>query len=163
MISRNFFEIAEKVVLSEENDYNLVTVKPGYGPSKGGFINNAIIIGCVIITKPSAILFDIRKVISGFTKLVNDRLSIKRPLTFTDDEPVTWWNHPDEKNPSQYNGFGTNIFGYGFDERFLKHVVYYATNTFHVSGVPALMQQNKEWMLNRKQHSNKKFYKFVMK
>merc|ERR1712238_515506 len=145
--------MGEKVAISNANDYNLVTRKPGYGPSQGGFINNAIIGGGMIITKPSAISFDIGNVIEGFTKIVNDRLSIKRPLTFTDDEPVTWWNYPIEKNPTRYNGFGTNIFGYGFDERFLKHVVYYATNTFHLTGLPALVKRNEEWMLNRRQYS----------
>jgi hypothetical protein len=132
MIKRDSFERAEKIVLSADNDFNLVTRNIGI-PNTRGFFQFPLILAGFVITKPSALLFDIKKVISGFTRLVQDRLSIKTPLTFSDNEPTTFWN-VGIPIKTQANGWGANIFAYGFDERFLKHVVYYTTNVSRIIG-----------------------------
>ena len=132
MIKHDSFERAEKIVLSADNDFNLVTHAIGV-PNTSGFLQFAVILASFVITKPSTLRFDIRKVIAGFTRLVQDRLSIKTPLTFSDNEPPTFWN-VGIPGKTHANGWGANMFAYGFDERFLKHIVYYTTNVSHITG-----------------------------
>jgi len=133
MFHRLYYEEAERVLLSSSNGsngYNLVTVPFGYGRSKG-FINAAVILGSVVISKP-IVSFDLKDVAIGFIRLVQHRLSVQSPLTFSDDEPITWWNVGTGPSPTMIHGWGTSIFGYCFDERFLKHVLYNSQNVVHL-------------------------------
>jgi hypothetical protein len=107
MIKRDSFEMAEKIVLSADNDFNLVTRNIGV-PNTSGFFQFPLILAGFVITKPSALPFDIKKVISGFTRLVQDRLSIKTPLTFSDNEPTTFWN-VEIPTKTHANGWGANF------------------------------------------------------
>ena len=69
MIKHDSFERAEKIVLSADNDFNLVTHTIGV-PNTSGFLQYAVILASFVITKPSALRFDIKKVISGLRAAV---------------------------------------------------------------------------------------------
>jgi hypothetical protein len=103
--------MAAKKVLSADNDFNLVTRIISIANTTNatvGCFNFPVILGGFVITKPSALPFDIKKVISGFTRLVQDRLSIKTPLTFSDNEPTTFWN-VEIPTKTHANGWGANF------------------------------------------------------
>ena len=167
MFHRLYYEKAERVLLSSSNNsngYNLVTFPFTFGGFRGGILNTPLILGGRLISKP-IVSFDLKDVAIGFIRLVQHRLSVRSPLTFSDDEPITWWNvglgtgyfHYKTKhnstvfpplqtatsidtynvynrfNPSPHiHGWGTGILGYGFDERFLKHVLYNSQNVMHL-------------------------------
>ncbi|OEU12978.1 hypothetical protein FRACYDRAFT_243314 [Fragilariopsis cylindrus CCMP1102] len=69
MIKHDSFERAEKIVLSADNDFNLVTHAIGV-PNTSGFLQFAVILASFVITKPSTLRFDIKK----------------------NNEPPTFWN-----------------------------------------------------------------------
>ena len=84
--------------------------------------NFATIIGSHIMVTPDRFTYDIRDVIKGFISLCKQREKSNRPWCFDDTDPITVWNHP---IGSHIYGWGRNVTGYGFDELFLKHVLYH--------------------------------------
>jgi hypothetical protein len=58
----------------------------------------------------------------GFISLCKEREKSKNPYCFDDNDPITYWNHPIGRHSF---GWGRTITKYGFDEFFLKHVIYH--------------------------------------
>lgn len=58
----------------------------------------------------------------GFIGLCKKRELSVNPYCFEDDDPITFWNQPVSDHTF---GWGRIITKYGFDELFLKHVIYY--------------------------------------
>ena len=84
--------------------------------------NFATIIGSHVMVKPNKFDYDIVDVMKGFISLCAKREKSINPYCFDDNEPITLWNYPIEKHEF---GWGRKITVYGFDELFLKHVVYH--------------------------------------
>ena len=86
--------------------------------------NFATIIASHIIVQPNKFNYDIVDVMKGFISLCAKREKSINPYCFDDDDPVTLtlWNYPVEGHEF---GWGRKTTVYGFDEFFLKHVVYY--------------------------------------
>ena len=84
--------------------------------------NYATIIASFVMSRPERFDFEISKAMKGF--MANRRKQ---------NEKTRPWAYADHEQPSVYNqaigshslGWGSHWFGYCFDERFLKHVVYY--------------------------------------
>ena len=126
-VSREFVDAAEKGINNNEFDLQAITPIDVFIDASKSCLNCATILASAIVNKPSALEFNMGRVMSGFIRLVQDRLVIRSPLTFTDDEPITWWNKDCEFGVRDtMNGWGSHPFTYCFDERFLKHVIYYA-------------------------------------
>jgi hypothetical protein len=85
-------------------------------------LNFATILGSHIVSNPSKFNYDIKNVIKGFIKLCYIRISSSNPYGFDDNDPITYWNNPVE---CHIYGWGKIPTMYGFDEFFLKHVMYY--------------------------------------
>lgn len=143
LLHRNFFDKAHEGI--ERNEFDLGTIVP-HDVSIGRddedhCMNFQTIMAGILVAKTSRFSFDMSRVLSGFIRLVEDRIHVKSPLTFTDDEPITLWNAPCIAGQRTHaNGWGTNPYGYGFDERFLKHVLYYAVGADRVKFI--LEEQN---------------------
>jgi len=75
---------------------------------------------------PSLFTFDIVAVMKGFLELVDKRTRSKNPFCFDDEDPITVWNQPIGEHKF---GWGRLQTKYGFDEFFLKHVIYYEVYT----------------------------------
>ena len=126
-VSREFVDAAEEGFGKNEIDLLTYTINDVFIDASKSCLNFAVIPANAIAVKPSALEFNMGRVMSGFIRLVQDRLVIRSPLTFTDDEPITWWNKDCEFGVRDtMNGWGSHPFTYCFDERFLKHVIYYA-------------------------------------
>jgi hypothetical protein len=113
--------------LDEKNyNYKLCTLKPidtlicnnPYTPA----YNFATIIGSHIMVKPHKFNYNILHVIKGFINICKNRENSNRPCCFDDSDPITLWNQPIGNHKF---GWGRIITKYGFDEFFLKHVIYY--------------------------------------
>lgn len=87
-------------------------------------INFATIIGSHIKVIPSKNNFNIVDVMKGFIELCYLRLKSPRPYGFDDDDQITYWNQPVGTEKQKY-GWGKIPTVYGFDELFLKHVIYH--------------------------------------
>lgn len=85
-------------------------------------INFTTIIGSHIVCKPSKFNYDIKNIIKGFIKLCYIRINSSNPYGFDDNDPIIYWNQPVR---NQKYGWGKIPTMYGFDEFFLKHVIYY--------------------------------------
>lgn len=109
----------------KDNKYMLYTLKP-----KDNLINNnylkcynfPTIIGSYIRINPQKFNINIKNVIKGFISLCKKREKSINPYCFNNRDPITHWNHPIDGH--KY-GWGRLIYKYGFDELFLKHVIYY--------------------------------------
>lgn len=80
------------------------------------------IIGSHIMVNPSKFNYNIIDAIKGFISLCKNREKSIKPCCFDDSDPITLWNQP--VNSHKF-GWGRIITKYGFDEFFLKHVIYY--------------------------------------
>ena len=96
---------------------NIISKNP-YSPCR----NFATIIGSHIKINPSAFHFNLIDVMVGFIVLCKKREKSRNPYCFKDNDQVTCWNHP---IGDKLHGWGRCITAYGFDELFLKHVIYY--------------------------------------
>jgi hypothetical protein len=115
-----------KIWNNKNYNYKLCTLKPKdkiisnnpYTPA----YNFATIIGSHIMVNPNKFNYNIVDVIKGFITLCKNRENSKNPYCFNDNDKITFWNQPvfDHKL-----GWGRIITKYGFDEFFLKHVIYY--------------------------------------
>jgi hypothetical protein len=74
------------------------------------------------IVKPHRFSYNIVDVMKGFISLCKAREKSRNPYCFFDNDPITLWNQP--VGYHKY-GWGRLITVYGFDEFFLKHVVYH--------------------------------------
>jgi hypothetical protein len=110
----------------KNSNYKLCTLKP-----RDGVINNhpyvpaynfATIIGSHIMVNPRKFNYDIIDVIKGFISLCKIREKSNNPYCFHDNDTITYWNQP--LGNHKY-GWGRLTTVYGFDEFFLKHVIYH--------------------------------------
>lgn len=100
-------------------------------------ISYSTILGGRIKANPSKFDWDIADVMLGFITVCVERNFSHCPIRFDDSDPITYWNQP----VVEWEGsvMGGSPFGwgrletvYGFDELFLKHVLYYdAYPDFH--------------------------------
>ena len=106
--------------------HKLITLKPGdvlicnnpYIPA----YNFATIIGSHILVNPIKFDYNIIDIMKGFISICKQREKSINPYCFDDDGIITLWNQPTCENSF---GWGRRITVYGFDEFFLKHVIYY--------------------------------------
>ena len=114
----------------DENEHNynykLCTLKPGdtlicktpYIPA----YNLTTIMGGHNMVKPYKFNYNIVDVMKGFISICKNREKSNNPCCFDDGDPITLWNQP---VGGHIYGWGRIITKYGFDEFFLKHVIYY--------------------------------------
>ena len=84
--------------------------------------NFTTIIGSHIMAKPRKFNYNIVDVMKGFINLCKEREDSDYSCCFYDHDPITLWNHP--VGDHKY-GWGRLTTVYGFDELFMKHVIYY--------------------------------------
>lgn len=110
----------------ERYDNKLCTLKPGDGlisnnPYSPAY-NFATVIGSHVKVTPYKYNYNIVDVMKGFISLCKNREKSNNPYGFDDNDKITLWNQP--IGDSIY-GWGRIITSYGFDELFLKHVIYH--------------------------------------
>jgi hypothetical protein len=117
-------------VNSWDNKYNrgykLCTLKPADGliaplPYATTYNFATIMAGHTMID-PNKFNYNIIDVMKGFISLCKKRETSNNPYCFDDADAITFWNQPLHANNF---GWGRKITEYGFDEFFLKHVIYY--------------------------------------
>ena len=84
--------------------------------------NFTTIIGSHIMCNPNKFNYNIVDVMKGFISLCKKRENSVNPCCFDDNDQITVWNQP---VGDHIYGWGRIITKYGFDEFFLKHVIYY--------------------------------------
>jgi hypothetical protein len=75
-----------------------------------------------MLVNPMNFDYNIVDVMKGFISICKKREKSKNPYCFDDNDIITLWNPPTCENSL---GWGRIITKYGFDEFFLKHVIYY--------------------------------------
>jgi hypothetical protein len=118
-------ETWEWVFKTQESSHKLTTLLPAdiliskdpYSPA----YNFPTIMAGHAIYHPKKFNYNMVDVMKGFLSLCKKREKSKNPYGFNDD-PITFWNQPIVGHEL---GWGRNRVKYGFDEFFLKHVVYY--------------------------------------
>jgi len=113
---KNFYPYSHKVCTQKPCDS--VICKTPYIPA----YNFATIIGSHIMSAPSKFDYSMVDVMKGFISLCKQRETSNRPWCFDDTDPITVWNHP---VGNHIYGWGRIVTSYGFDELFLKHVLYH--------------------------------------
>jgi hypothetical protein len=108
--------LEQKISTLRAND--VIICENPYSPA----INFTSIIGSHIRAKPAKFDFNIVDVIKGFIALCKDREKSNNPYCFHDNDPITYWNYPIGNHRF---GWGRLVLTYGFDEFFLKHVIYH--------------------------------------
>jgi len=112
-------------IYDEKNyDYKLVTLIPSdvlINQHQQAY-NFTTIMGGHIMVKPYKFSYNIVDVIKGFLSICKKRETSNNPYCFDDNDKITFWNQP---VLSHKFGWGRTITKYGFDEFFLKHVIYY--------------------------------------
>jgi hypothetical protein len=111
---------------NSDYDNKVCTLKAGdgiisnnpYVPS----LNFTTIISSHIKCCPSKFNYNIINVMKGFISLCKKREKSNHPWGFDDDDAITYWNHP---VGNHIYGWGRITTMYGFDEFFLKHVIYH--------------------------------------
>lgn len=103
----------------------LITLKPGdaWIDKCHTCINFSTIMAGHIVSRPSKFNYDMKNVIKGFIKLCYIRINSSNPYGFNENDTINYWNQP--IGTTHKYGWGTCPTGYGFDELFLKHVIYY--------------------------------------
>ncbi len=112
----HFYPYSHKICTVNQTDV-LICNRP-YTPA----YNFATIIGSHIMSNPSKFKYEAVDAIKGFISLCKKREKSRRPWCFDDTDEITLWNNPVGIN---IYGWGRITTGYGFDELFLKHVIYY--------------------------------------
>jgi len=113
---KGFYTYSHKVCTLKPCDS--VICKTPYTPA----YNFATIIGSHVMAHPAKFTYNITDVIKGFIALCKKREKSIRPWCFDDTDPITVWNYP---VGNHIYGWGRLHTAYGFDELFLKHVVYH--------------------------------------
>jgi hypothetical protein len=85
-------------------------------------INNAIIIGSMQIIRPKLFDVDISSLMTAFIRYRMAILKTENPNFYSENDKTTICNQPIGKH---IYGWGNHRYMYGFDERFLKHVIFY--------------------------------------
>lgn len=85
-------------------------------------INNAVIIGSMQIIRPKLFNLDISSLMAAFIRYRMDISRTNNPNFYGEKDTTTICNKPLGKH---IYGWGNHWFMYGFDERFLKHVIFY--------------------------------------
>jgi len=91
-------------------------------PQNSEVKNYATIIGSRVMSRPRRIDFDVVAAMRGFMAYRRDRTLAANPWSYTDEERPSAYNQP---IGGHAYGWGSHWYMYCFDERFLKHVVYY--------------------------------------
>lgn len=106
--------------------------------------NYATMIGSRVMSRPEHFDFDLTAAMRGFMAYRRSRAASSRPWSYTDSEAFSVYNQP---IGGHIYGWGSHWYTYGFDERFLKHVLYYdfaqkgTLHTWSSSQPPSQMNQ----------------------
>jgi hypothetical protein len=84
--------------------------------------NFATMIGSCVMSRPARVDFDMSAAIRGFMAHRRYYSQTDQPWAYSDSEPSSPYNLP---IGSHIYGWGSHWYMYCFDERFLKHVMYY--------------------------------------
>ena len=93
-------------------------VSPGESPAK----NFATVIASCVMSRPAGFDFDVVAALRGFMAHRRQGSESNRPWAYSDSESPSAYNQP---IGAHHLGWGSHWYMYCFDERFLKHVVYY--------------------------------------
>lgn len=93
-------------------------VDPGRSPVK----NFATVLAGCVAARPARFDFDMAAALRGFMALRRHQSATDRPWAYAADDVLNAYNQP---IGGHVYGWGSHWYMYGFDERFLKHVVYY--------------------------------------
>jgi hypothetical protein len=109
----------------EGHTSKICTLKPADGLITNPYspaYNFATILAGHYMAKPRKFNYNIVDVMKGFINLCKLREETDHPCCFYDHDPITLWNHP---VGDHIYGWGRLTTVYGFDEFFMKHVIYY--------------------------------------
>ncbi len=84
--------------------------------------NYATIVGSRVMSRPSMFDFDITAAMRGFMAYRRSFAQASRPWAYAHSEQFSVYNQP---VGAHIYGWGSHWYMYGFDERFLKHTLYY--------------------------------------
>ena len=120
-IDENWDWIYSCNINEEYRNYKLCTLIPWdiTISSKSPAYNFPTIMGGHTMVNPNKFDYNIVDVMKGFISLCKNKEK-SNPYSFDDNDPITFWNHP-----LFGNSWGRITTKYGFDEFFLKHVIYY--------------------------------------
>ena len=93
-------------------------VDPPNSPAK----NYATMMGGLTMSRPARWDFDSAAAMRGFMAFRRHMATTDRPWAYAENDTPNAYNQP---IGGHTHGWGSHWFMYGFDERFLKHVVYY--------------------------------------
>jgi len=85
-------------------------------------MNATIIIGSFSLWRPKLLDLDLARLMGAFMRYRVSMSSTSEPWAYFPSEPKTVWNSAVDKHVF---GWGNHWFMYGFDERFLDHVLFY--------------------------------------
>lgn len=91
-------------------------------PEQSAVKNYATLIASRVMSRPSMWDFDVAAALRGFMAFRKHRSRSERPWAYSDSEEPSAYNAP---IGAHTYGWGSHWYMYCFDERFLKHVVYY--------------------------------------
>jgi hypothetical protein len=91
-------------------------------PSESPVKNYATILASRVMSRPARWDFDIAAALRGFMAYRRHLATGDRPWAYSADDTPNVYNQPIDDH---IYGWGSHWYMYGFDERFLKHVVYY--------------------------------------
>ena len=91
-------------------------------PNESDVKNYATMIGSCVMSRPSHFDFDLIAAMRGFMAFRRCKSTSDRPWAFAEDDEPNAYNQP---IGGHVFGWGSHWYMYGFDERFLKHVLYY--------------------------------------
>ena len=93
-------------------------IAPGESAAK----NYATMIGSCVMSRPQSFDFDIADAMRGFMAYRRHMSESERPWAYSDTDQPSVYNQP---IGGHIHGWGSHWYMYCFDERFLKHVLYY--------------------------------------
>jgi hypothetical protein len=91
-------------------------------PGRSTARNYATVLGSRVMSRPAGCDFDVVAAMRGFMAYRRYRSMTGRPWSYAGHEKPSVYNQP---VGGHVHGWGSHWYMYGFDERFLKHVVYY--------------------------------------
>ena len=112
-------------------------------PRESSVKNYATMTASLIMSRPARFDFDLVATMRGFMAYRKFYSTSDRPWAYTNDEAPSDYNQP---IGGMIYGWGSHWYVYGFDERFLKHVIYYhfaekgALHTWALSLPPSQME-----------------------
>jgi hypothetical protein len=91
-------------------------------PNQSTAKNYATMLGSRVMSRPARCDFDLAAAMRGFMAYRRYMSMTDRPWSYSEDDRPSVYNRPIS---AHVHGWGSHWYMYGFDERFLKHVVYY--------------------------------------